>query len=179
MENVETSRLTSIGGSFCLIDHDGHNVSDETYRGQYVLIFFGFTNCRVVCPRALTKLSAVLDSLGPLADRIRPIYVTVDPERDTPDAMRSFLQSYPRFTGLTGSLEQIDRIKKAYRVFAQRVDDLAGKGEYAVPHTAITYVVDPHGRFVSHFADALSAEEIAARLRLLLKSDKAGGLKIA
>jgi protein SCO1/2 len=134
MENVETSRLTSIGGSFCLIDHDGHNVSDETYRGQYVLIFFGFTNCRVVCPRALTKLSAVLDSLGPLADRIRPIYVTVDPERDTPDAMRSFLQSYPRFTGLTGSLEQIDRMKKAYRVFAQRVDDLAGKGEYAGAH---------------------------------------------
>src|SRR5215471_4485218 len=114
MENVETTRLTSIGGSFCLIDHDGHNVSDETYRGR-----------------------------------------------------------------LTGSLEQIDRIKKAYRVFAQRVDDLAGKGEYAIPHTAITYVVDPHGRFVSHFADALSAEEIATRLRLLLKSDKAGGLKSA
>ena len=173
MENVETSRLMSIGGSFCLIDHDGHNVSDETYRGQYVLIFFGFTNCRVVCPRALTKLSAVLDSLGPLADRIRPIYVTVDPERDTPDAMRSFLQSYPRFTGLTGSLAQIDRIKKAYRVFAQRVDDLAGNGDYAVPHTAITYVLDPNGRFVSHFTDALSAEEIASRLRLLLKSDEA------
>jgi len=173
MENVETSRLTSIGGSFCLIDHDGHNVSDETYRGQYVLIFFGFTNCRVVCPRALTKLSAVLDSLGPLADRIRPIYVTVDPERDTPDAMRSFLQSYPRFTGLTGSLEQIDRIKKAYRVFAQRVDDLAGNGDYAVPHTAITYVLDPKGRFVSRFTDALSAEEIASRWRLLLKSDEA------
>ena len=173
MENVETSRLMSIGGSFCLIDHDGHNVSDETYRGQYTLIFFGFTNCGAVCPRALAKLSIVLDSLGPLAGRIRPLYVTVDPERDTPDAMRAFLQSYPRFTGLTGSREQIDRIKKAFRVFAQRVDDLAGNGDYAIPHTAITYVLDPKGRFVSRFTDALSAEEIASRLRLLLKSDEA------
>jgi protein SCO1/2 len=173
MTSVETSPLSSIGGSFCLIDHDGQDVSDETYRGQYILIFFGFTNCRVVCPRALAKLSIVLDFLGPLAGRIRALYVTVDPERDTPHAMRAFLQSYPRFTGLTGSRQQIDRIKKAFRVFAQRVDDLAGNGDYAVPHTAITYVMDPKGRFVSHFTDALSAEEIASRLRLLLKSDEA------
>ena len=173
MTSVETSPLSSIGGSFSLIDHDGQDVSDETYRGQYILIFFGFTNCRVVCPRALAKLSIVLDFLGPLAGRIRALYVTVDPERDTPHAMRAFLQSYPRFTGLTGSRQQIDRIKKAFRVFAQRVDDLAGNGDYAVPHTAITYVMDPKGRFVSHFTDALSAEEIACRLRLLLKSDEA------
>ncbi|WP_439400046.1 SCO family protein (plasmid) [Bradyrhizobium sp. PMVTL-01] len=169
MTSVEISPLTPIGGSFRLIDHDGRNVSDETYRGHYVLIFFGFTHCRVVCPRALAKLSAVLDSLGPLADRIRPIYVTVDPERDTPDAMRSFLQLYPRFTGLTGSREQVDRAKKAFRVFAQR--DPAADGEYAVPHTAITYVMDPRGRFVCHFTDALSAEEIAVRLELLLEAN--------
>ena len=172
MTSIETSPLTPMF-SFCLIDHDGRNVSDETYRGHYVLIFFGFTHCRVVCPRALAKLSAVLDSLGPLADRMRPIYVTVDPERDTPDAMRLFLQSYPRFTGLTGSREQIDRAKNAFRVFAQRVDDPAGNGGYAVVHTAITYVMDPRGRFVSHFTDALSAEEQASRLRLLLDSDNA------
>jgi protein SCO1/2 len=165
--------LTSIGGSFRLMDHDGHEVSDETYRGHHVLIFFGFTNCRMVCPRALTKLSAALDSLGPLADRVRPIYITVDPERDTAGAMRSFLQSFPRFTGLTGSRAQIDRVKAAFRVFAQRVDDPAGKGDYAVPHTAITYVINPQGRFVSHFTDAPSAEEIATRLRPLLESDKA------
>ena len=129
MTSVETSPLSSIGGSFSLIDHDGQDVSDETYRGQYILIFFGFTNCRVVCPRALAKLSIVLDFLGPLAGRIRALYVTVDPERDTPHAMRAFLQSYPRFTGLTGSRQQIDCIKKAFRVFAQRVDDLAGTSQ--------------------------------------------------
>jgi protein SCO1 len=171
MTSLETSRLMPIGGSFCLIDHDNRVVSDETYLGHYALIFFGFTHCRVVCPRALAKLSAVLESLGPLADRIRPIYVTIDPERDTPDVMRSFLQPYPRFTGLTGSREQIDRVKKAFRVFAQRVDDPTGNGEYAIPHTAIAYVLDPRGRFVSHFTDAPSAEEIAVRLKQLLTTD--------
>jgi protein SCO1 len=171
MTSLKTSPLLPIGGSFSLIDHDGRVVSDETYLGRYALIFFGFTHCRVVCPRALAKLSAVLESLGPLADQIRPIYVTIDPERDTPDAMRSFLQSYPRFTGLTGSREQIDRVKKAFRVFAQRVDDPAGNGEYAIPHTAIAYLLDPCGRFVSHFTDALSAEEIAVRLKQLMTAD--------
>ncbi|MGO4713355.1 SCO family protein [Bradyrhizobium sp. 2TAF24] len=176
MTNTTTPLPGAIGGSFCLIDHDGRDVSDETYHGHYALMFFGFTHCRVVCPRALTKLSAVLDSLGPLAGRIRALYVTVDPERDTPDAMRAFLQPYPRFTGLTGSREQIDRIKAAFRVFAQRVDDAAGNADYTVPHTAITYVMDPEGRLVSHLIDALSAEEIATRLRRLLTSDEAGYL---
>lgn len=161
----------SIGGPFRLIDHDGHEVSDETYRGRHVLIFFGFTNCRVVCPRALLKLTAALDSLGALADRIQPIYITVDPERDTAAAMRAFLRSYPRFTGLTGSRAQIDHIKAAFRVFAQRRDDHASEGGYVVPHTAITYLVDPQGKLAAHFNDALSAEEIAARLASLLKAD--------
>jgi len=161
--------LSSIGGSFRLIDHDGCEVSDETYRGRHVLIFFGFTNCKVVCPRALTKLTAALDSLGPLADRIQPIYITVDPERDTAAAMRAFLRSYPRFTGLTGSREQIDHVKSAFRVFAQRRDDQASAGGYVVPHTAITYLVDPSGELAAHFSDALSAEEIAARLTSLLE----------
>jgi protein SCO1/2 len=155
------------------MDHDGHEVSDETYRGYHVLIFFGFTNCRVVCPRALTKLTAALYSLGPLADRVRPIYITVDPERDTAAAMRLFLQSYPRFTGLTGSREQIDHVKRAFRVFAERKDDLASNAGYVLPHTAITYLIDPQGKFLTHFSDALSAQEIANRLRSSLESDEA------
>ena len=172
MTSIETSPLMPMF-SLCLIDHDGRNVSDETYRGDYVLIFFGFTHCPDVCPTTLFDVSEVLRSLGPDADRTAALFITVDPERDTPDAMRLFLQSYPRFTGLTGSREQIDRAKNAFRVFAQRVDDPAGNGGYAVVHTAITYVMDPRGRFVSHFTDALSAEELASRLRLLLESDNA------
>lgn len=172
MKNAEVSS-TSIGGSFSLINHDGEEVSDETYLGYFVLVFFGFTNCRVVCPRALAKLSAALDSLGALAERIRAIYITVDPERDTSAAMHAFLRPYPRFTGLTGSRDQIDHAKQAFRVFAERKDDPTGRDAYVIPHTAITYLMDTHGRFVAHFTDALSAEEMATRLRLLLGSTEA------
>jgi len=112
------------------------------------LVFFGFTHCRIVCPRALGKLCRVLDDLGPLAERVQPLYVTVDPERDTPAVMREFLgRSYPRFTGLTGSPAQIDAAKAAFRVFARRVADPDSPGGYAMPHTAIAYLLDEAGRY--------------------------------
>lgn len=158
----------SVGGSFRLTDHHGREVTEASYHGRFVLLFFGFTHCRVVCPRALAKLSGVLDALGQSADRIQPLYITVDPERDTPDVMRAFLQTYPRFTGLTGSREQIDEVKRSFRVFAERAVDPDDKDGYAVPHTAITYLLDANGNFVTHFTDALPPEEFGARLRRFL-----------
>jgi protein SCO1/2 len=170
VNEVHFASRPSVGGSFHLIDHDGREVSNQTFRGRYALLFFGFTHCRMVCPRALTKLSAVLEMLGSFAERIQPLYVTVDPERDTPEVMRAFLKSYPRFTGLTGARDQIDHAKKVFRVFAQRTHDATDKDGYAVPHTAITYVLDPEGNFVCHFNDALSSEEISTRMRSLLNT---------
>ena len=163
----------SPGGAFELIDHNGHPVSNLTCRDRYALIFFGFTHCRVVCPRALGKLTAVLEALGLLADRIRPFYITVDPARDTPDVMRSFLAGYPRFTGLTGPPEQIDVAKRNFRVYAERVADPQDPDGYAVPHTAITYLLDVNGHFVDHFTDALSQDTIAARIRSRLQQGAA------
>jgi len=157
------------GGAFHLTDHHGVEVSDESYRGKYVLVFFGFTHCKVVCPRALGRLTDTLEALGPLAERVTALYVTVDPERDTPSVMRAFLERrYPRFTGLTGSRDQIDEAKKAFRVFARRTVDPDDPDGYDVPHTAITYVLDPSGEYAAHFTDAAGVSEIAARLRLLL-----------
>src|SRR5690242_10425521 len=95
-------------GTFDLIDHFGRQATNRSFHGKHLLVYFGFTHCRVVCPRALTKLSAALDALGSLATKIQPLYVTVDPERDTPERMREFLQNYPAFLGLTGSRGQID-----------------------------------------------------------------------
>jgi cytochrome oxidase Cu insertion factor (SCO1/SenC/PrrC family) len=156
-------------GAFRLIDHHRVEVTDESYRGKYVLVFFGFTHCKVVCPRALGKLTNVLEALGPLAERLTALYVTVDPERDTPDVMRTFLERrYPRFTGLTGSRERIDEAKKAFRVFARRSVDPDDPDGYAVPHTAITYVLDPSGQYAAHFTAAAGEAEITARLRSLL-----------
>ena len=121
-------------------------------------MFFGFTHCKMVCPRALAKLSDVLDSLGERAERITALYVTVDPERDTADVMKAFLtQHYPRFTGLTGSLEAIESAKKQCRVFAKKNPD---------PDDAEKYVV-PDGEFFTHFTDATEASDMAHALARL------------
>jgi protein SCO1/2 len=155
--------------SFTLVDHDGRHVTERTYLGRYVLLFFGFTHCEVVCPRALSRLTAVLDRLGTHADRIEPLYVTVDPERDTPDVMKQFLsENYPRFTGLTGTASQIDSVKASFRVFARKVEDPEGTGCYRVPHTAFTYLLGPAGQYLSHFSDAVEQDELVERLLELL-----------
>ncbi len=157
--------------AFDLVDHDGVGVDAGSWPGDWLLVQFGFTSCRVVCPRALTKLTAALDELGDLATRVRPLYVSVDPERDTPEVMRTFLAaSYPCFTGLTGSLEQVEAAKRAFRVFARRRPDPADPEGYAVPHTAITYLVDPDGQLARHWTDTADASAIAADLTEALRA---------
>ncbi|PBC35074.1 electron transport protein SCO1/SenC [Rhodococcus sp. ACS1] len=163
------SSATFVPADFDLVDHHGNRVTNATYHGKHVLVFFGFTHCQVVCPRALSKLSGVLDTLGPQAARITGLYVTVDPDRDTPEIMKAFLtEHYPRFTGLTGTSDQIDAAKKAFRVFAKRAADPDDPEGYVVPHSAITYVLDPSGTFLTHFTDAVEADEMASRLQALL-----------
>lgn len=157
--------------AFDLVDHHGTPVDAGSYRGSWLLVQFGFTSCRVVCPRALTKLTAALDRLGDDGGQVRPLYVTVDPERDTPDVMQAFLTtSYPRFTGLTGTPDQIEAAKAAFRVFARRRADPQDPDGYAVPHTAITYLVDPDGRLARHWPDTADAAAITTGLRELLRS---------
>lgn len=166
------SQSSSVGGSFSLVDHDGNSVTEAMYRGSWMIVFFGFTHCRMVCPRALARLSSALDNLGGDARSFTPLYVTVDPERDTPDVMRRFLaQGYSRFTGLTGEQDAIDEVKKSFHVFARRADDPLDPDGYAVPHSAITYVFDPDGNFAAHFNDALDTDEVTERLRALIASD--------
>ena len=158
-------RLAPVGGAFELVDHHGRMVTDDDYRGRFMLILFGFTHCRVVCPRALERLSNALDDLGSLASLVEPLYVSIDPDRDTPERLQDFLATWPRFTGLTGSHEQIAVVKAAFRVFAQRRDAPSG---YDVPHSAITHLIDSAGRHVDHWPDVLSAGEISDQLFIAL-----------
>lgn len=156
----------SIDGRFSLTDHHGQKVTERDYRGKYVLVFFGFTHCKMVCPRALGRLSSTLDRLGDTADTITPLYITVDPERDRPEVMRAFLEdSYPRFTGLTGSSEEIDAAKNAFRVFAAKKADPDG---YQMPHSAFTFLLNPDGDYVAHYPDAIGEDELLERLRAAL-----------
>jgi protein SCO1/2 len=155
--------------SFALTDHYGREVTDADYHGRFLLVYFGFTHCRVVCPRSLARLSEALSLLDKLADRIQPLYVTVDPARDTPAVMKAYLETqYPRFTGLTGTPEQVDAAKSTFRVFAQRATDPDDPSGYAMPHSALSYLVDPDGRYVAHFSDTIDRDQLARRLRELI-----------
>lgn len=155
---------------YTLVDHHDRKVTEQDFPGRYQLVFFGFTHCRSVCPRVLGLLSTVLDDLGPLADRIQPLYISVDPERDTPGVMRAFLErTYPRFLGLTGPPEAAEAARAAFRVYAGRGADPEDPEGYAVPHTALTYLLDPAAAYLAHFPDVLAADELTGRIRKLVR----------
>jgi len=163
------SEPPTISATFHLTDHNGRDVDAGSFRGSFVLVFFGFTHCRVVCPRALTRLSAALDALGEIPVRVAALYITVDPDRDSPQVMRNYLRAYPSILGLTGSRAQIDDAKRNFRVFARRSSPSPDDGSYDVPHTAITYLLDPEGRPVAHFNDAIDLSDLIQRLVSHLK----------
>lgn len=148
---------------FNLIDHAGRRVDEIAFRGRFTLVFFGLTKCPVVCPRALTKISEAIELLGEVNDGINAIYITVDPEADSPEAMSKFIRAWPLFRGLTGSRAEIEAAKTAFHVYSAREEE--ADGDYRVRHSALTYLLDPSGHYVAHWSEALSAEEVAERLR--------------
>ncbi|KAL4941270.1 hypothetical protein BDV06DRAFT_223290 [Aspergillus oleicola] len=162
---------TSIRPVFSLVDHDNRQITNADLHGKYSFVFFGFTNCAVVCPRALGRLSEVLSGLGPAADNVNVFYISVDPDRDTPDVMKGFIEKYPRYTGLTGTKEQTDAVRKEFHAFAKVKQDAEAPGGYVVPHTAITYLLDADGYIVDHFNDALDAETVTSRVLKALESE--------
>jgi cytochrome oxidase Cu insertion factor (SCO1/SenC/PrrC family) len=122
-----------IGGPFTLLDHTGREVTDLSFRGKYLLVFFGFANCPDVCPLALDRFAQVLDLLGPDAERVQPLLVSVDPERDTPEVLRDYVTAVdPRILGLTGTLEQVEAVASAYKVYFAKAPP--SEGSYSVNH---------------------------------------------
>ncbi len=157
-----------VGGSFELTDHTGKRVSDQDYRGRYMLVFFGFTFCPDICPSALQVMSAALDKIGPKADRITPLFITVDPERDTSVQLALYVQSFhPRLIGLTGTQAEIDQVVRAYRVYAKKVEDPRSTAGYTFDHSSIIYVMNPDGTYRTHFAHTTNVEVMADRLAKL------------
>jgi len=155
---------SAIGGPFQLIDQDGKPISDDALKGRPSLVFFGYTHCPDVCPATLFDISEVLRALGPDADKTAALFVTVDPERDTPAAMKDYLSSFdPHLRGATGSDKAIESIEKEYRVYAKKVP--ADHGDYSMDHTALVYLMDKQGRFVAPFSLKRRPEESAAELR--------------
>jgi protein SCO1/2 len=160
-------QVAAVGGPFRLIDQDGQVLTDQDLKGRPFLVFFGFTHCPDVCPTALFEISQVLRVLGPDADRVRALFITVDPERDTPAAIKDYLSSFdPHLSGLTGDPAAVAAVAKAYRVYYKKVP--LDQGGYTMDHTAIVYLMDKEGRFVSPFSLKRSTEAAAADLRRYL-----------
>jgi protein SCO1 len=160
-------QIAAIGGPFKLIDQNGQVVTDQDLKDRPFLVFFGFTHCPDVCPTTLFEVSEILRALGPAADRTRALFITVDPERDTPAVIKDYLSSFdPHLSGLTGDPAAIAAVAKAYRVYFEKVP--LDQGGYTMDHTAIVYLMDKAGRFVSPFSLKRTSDAAAADLRRYL-----------
>jgi len=158
---------SAIGGPFKLIDQSGKPITDRDMKGRPFLVFFGYTHCPDICPTTLFEMSEVMRALGQDADRVGALFITVDPERDTPAVMGDYLSSFdPHLRGVSGDRQAIDAVVKAYRVYAKKVP--TDSGDYSMDHTALVYLMDKQGRFVAPFKLNRKPDEAAADLRRYL-----------
>jgi protein SCO1/2 len=156
--------VAAVGGPFALVDHNGRAVTERDFAGKPFLVFFGFTHCPDVCPTTLFQMSEVLAATGPGGKGLRALFVTVDPERDTPESLKSYLSSFDdRIVGLTGSPKAVAAMEKVYRAYARKVP--LKEGDYTMEHTGVVYLMDGKGRFVRPFK--LDREPAAAAKDLL------------
>ena len=175
-DHSQSTGKALIGGPFTLVNHKGQTVTDRDFRGKYMLIFFGYTFCPDVCPADLAIISQALDALGPAARKITPVFITIDPQRDTVAQMAEYVANFHKsFVGLTGTPEQIKAAAKAYRVYYARPDISKNKNgkkdsaDYVMDHSAITFLMGPDGNYISHFPHGTRPDAMAAKLRTLVK----------
>jgi protein SCO1 len=158
---------SAIGGPFKLTDQDGKPITEQDLKGHPFLVFFGFTHCPDVCPTTLFEVSEIFRALGPSAKDARALFITVDPERDTPAVLKDYLSSFdPRVVGVTGDPAAIAAVEKSYRVYAKKVP--TDGGGYTMDHTALVYLMDKDGRFVAPFNMKRRPEDAAAELKRYL-----------
>jgi protein SCO1/2 len=167
-QGVAGSPLASaIGGPFELVDQNGKTVTEAALKGKWSLIYFGYTHCPDACPTALNDISIALGELGAKRDQVRPVFITVDPERDTPEALKSYVTAFDApITALTGTPEQVAKAAKDYRVYYAKHPEPGG--DYSMDHSSVIYVMDPQGRFTATFTHESSPEQIADRLKKLV-----------
>ena len=168
MPKITSSLAGAIGGPFTLTSADGRTVTDRTYRGKWLLIYFGYTPCPDACPTALNNMGVALDRLGPDAAALQPIFITVDPKRDNREVLAEYLKSFdPRIVALTGTADQIVTVVKEYRVYVSAHSESGG--DYLVDHSSLYYLINPDGRFVNVMPGDLPGDDMADRLRGLMK----------
>jgi protein SCO1/2 len=163
------SAALTVGGPFALIDGDGKTVTDQSWHGKYLLVYFGYTFCPDVCPTTLNSVADALDKMGAKANRVQPLFVTVDPKRDTPSVVKQYAAAFsPRLVGLTGSPEQIAAAAKAYRVYYAEHRTGPGPDDYSMDHSSVLYLMGPDGRFIAPLRADQTGAEMAAALGKLM-----------
>lgn len=159
-----------IGGPFTLVGPGGRTMTDADFRGRPMLVSFGYTNCPDVCPLILNAMGEAFDALGPDAQQARGVFVSVDPQRDTPERLKDYVEAIsPNIVGLTGTREQIDTVVRAYRAQYRIAADAATNPHYTVDHSTLLYLMDAQGRFVTHFSHQSSPQAIADAIRRSLR----------
>ncbi|MCP4332429.1 MAG: SCO family protein [Gammaproteobacteria bacterium] len=150
-------------GPFSLVDHSGKPVTDRDFRGKFMLVFFGYTSCPDVCPMDLQIIAQTLDELGKASDRLQPIFISVDPARDTPEVVAEYASHFhPRLIGLTGSRQQTAAAARNYGVISMKFIDENDPWNYSINHSALTYLLGPDGRFVAAFDHGTDAETLTS-----------------
>lgn len=158
-----------IGGPFSLTDQTGKQVTQADYAGKYMLIYFGFTFCPDVCPTELQVMSGALSALGEEAAKIQPIFITVDPDRDTPEVMARYVKQFdPRLIGLSGTAAETANIARKYRVYYEKVKDPDSSADYSMDHSSLIYLMGPDGGFLTFFPPGTSPEKMAAKIKSLM-----------
>ncbi len=163
------SGTPSIGGVFELVDKDGKIWKNTDFKGKPMLVYFGYSYCPHICPQALSHMTEAIEELGG-GKVIQPIFVSIDPQRDTLDSLRSFAQNFHKdFVMLTGSKAQIDQALKAYRVYAARASENSKENDYQMDHSSLIYLMDKNGEYRAHFDHQTPSHEIVKRVRLYLE----------
>jgi len=163
------ARLPAISGAFTLMGTDGATVTESTYRDKIQLVYFGYTYCPDACPATLKTIASALDELGPPANRIQPLFITIDPQRDTHEVLAQYVKSFgSRVVGLTGTPEQIAAAAKAYGVYYAQYKTANAPDGYLMDHTPVVFVMNEDGRLVPTFAADTSAAQMASRPRTLI-----------
>ena len=161
--------LPTIGGAFELIDKDGKTWKDTDFKGKLLLVYFGYAYCPDICPTALYHMTQAMEELGG-AKLVQPIFITIDPGRDTPSHLQTYAQNFHKdFIMLTGSQEQVNQAIKAYRVHAARASEEKGDDDYLMDHSSLIYLMDGEGKYRAHFNHQTSPDEIVKRVRLYLE----------
>ena len=171
LHQQQGSGVALVGGPFSLVDQDGRRVTEKDFLGKYMLVFFGYTYCPDICPTELQVMSAALDQLGLEADRIQPIFVSIDPARDTPEVLKAYVANFGlRLIGLTGSPDEVAAIAKAYRAYYAKAGNGSTATDYLMDHSSIIYLMGPDGRFVKHMPYTTDAAKLATELKETLRT---------